>query len=259
MPQQRRTSILTHLAEIVQNVIAERYAKVIKAHEKKVAALEQRLLPSLFDAEAQRIYEDMPSVAATMNKTAFTLTWLKPGEMKPLNDRIAACAKVLKGYNGSGTNFSLSQKLEKAACDGRSYHTSNPVLISGNDSLRGPLRMARPNSYVRVGPVGHSDMFLRPKSSWEKGKEYGSATRFVRDADWLQACELQIKLLEIYTEQTLLSLELMAAFEQRKTIERFIEDFPDLKKHVPHIPEPVRALIVPASAVQALLEAVPAE
>jgi hypothetical protein len=259
MPQQRRTSILPHVAEIVQSIIAERYAKIIKAHEKKVAALEQRLLPSLFSADAQVIYDDMPGVAPTMNKTAFTLLWLKPGDMKPLNDRIAACAKTLKGYNGSSGNFNLSQKLEKSACDGRSFNTLNPTLISGNESLRGPMRMARPNSYVRVGPVNHTEIFLRPKSSWEKGKEYGNATVFVRDADWLQACELQIKLLEVYTEQTIVARELIEAFVQRKTVERFIEDFPDLAKHVPHIPEPVRALIVPASAVLKRLEAVPAE
>jgi hypothetical protein len=243
----------------VQSVIAERYAKVIKAHEKKVAALEQRLLPSLFAAEAQRIYEDYPSVAPTMNKTAFSLEWLKPSDMKPLNERVAACAKTLTGYNGSSSNFYLAPKLDKAACGTREFRSSNPTFVSGQDSLRGPMYMARANSYPRVGPVGHSSLFLKPKSSWEKGKQYGANTKFVRDADWLQACELQIALLEVYTEQTMLSQELMAAFDQRKTVEKFLEDFPELKKHVPFIPSPVKALVVPASAVLAKLEAVPAE
>jgi hypothetical protein len=259
MSQLRRTSIIPHLAGIVQSVIAERYAKVNKDHAKKVATLEQRLLPSLFNAEAQRVYEDMPSVAPTMNMAAFSLEWMRPDGMKPLNDRVAQCAKVLKGYNSSGSNFSLASKLDKAPCGDRKYHGSNPTFVTGSESLRAPMFMASANRYPRVGPVGHSALFLKPKSSWEKGKEYGNATKFVRDADWLQACELQVRMLEVYTEQALLSRELLAAFEQRKTIERFIEDFPELKKHVPFIPEPVRALIVPASAVIAKLEAVPAE
>lgn len=258
MSQQRRVSIIPHLAEIVQSVIAERYTKVIKAHEKKVAALEQRLLPSLFDADAQRVYEDMPNVATTMNKTAFTLEWQRPDGMKPLSERIGACAATLNGYN-QPAKFCLAPKLDKSVCGVREFTTSNPVFISGSDSLRGPMHMARANTYTRVGPNGYTTLFLKPKSSWEKGQEYGKGTRFVRDADWLQACELQIKLLEIYTEQTVLSLDLMSAFGQRKTVEKFIEDFPELKKNVPFVPSPVKALIVPASAVLAKLEAVPAE
>jgi hypothetical protein len=225
-----------------------------------VAALEQRLLPSLFDAEAQQIYDEKPGVAATMNKTAFALDWMRPTNMKPLTDRIAACAKSLKGSTSHDSSFYLSPKFDKAPCGNREFNGGGPTFLNRSDTLiKGPMEMAMSNRYPRVGPVGHSALFLKPKSSWEKGKEYGNATKFVRDADWLQACELQVRMLEVYTEQALLSRELLAAFEQRKTIERFIEDFPELKKHVPFIPEPVRALIVPASAVIAKLEAVPAE
>jgi hypothetical protein len=261
MPQQRRTSILTHVGQIVQNIIVERYAKVIKEHTRKVRALEERHVAQHFDAEAQEVYKTRPNIAATMNYTAWSLQWLAPEDVsKEHTDRISAAAKLMNASARGKSAFKLIDKLQRAAVDGRDFKNFAPVFITSTDTRRvGPMQESGYNTYTRVGPNRHHELFLQPRSAWKKGTEYGAATIFVPDSEWLKAVDLQVRLLEIQAEQIVVSRELIEAFVQRKTIERFIEDFPDLAKHVPHIPEPVRALIVPASAVLARLEAVPAE
>jgi hypothetical protein len=243
----------------VQSVVAERYTKVLAAHRKKVKALEMKIVEKFFDPEVQQVYAEQPKLAKCMSLTAWSISWHRPDADKDMSARIAACSKALSASKDDDGTFRLTDGLDRGVVKGREFVLNRHQFLRGQDQRASPFKPGGYNTYARVGPSGEHVVYVQPKSVFKENTSYSASTIHVADSLWLQAVDLEVRLLEMYTETAVLAKDLIADFEQRKTVERFREDFPELAKHVPHIPEPVKALIVPASAVLAKLEAVPAE
>lgn len=261
MPSPSRTSIIPHVGRIVQNIVSDRYRKISDAHKKRTVAFEKDMLKILTNQPAEKLVKLEAEAAKCIHRTAFKIQFAPPDVDKDRENEIRELIKQINGTLYTNRWFYLSPGFDTTTLNkAGEFIVNSPTWAGGSSSQKpGPLKMAPDNSYVMCGPPGYTSWSLQPESRFSKSKQYDKSTVFISDTAWAAAADLEIELLRHYVQSVEVSNELVEAFRQRKTVERFIEDFPELKKFVPFIPSPVRALVTPASRVLETIESVPVE
>lgn len=264
-----RTSIIPHLADLVQNVVTKTLQKKIDAYAKKVKEFELEVGALVFDQHAQDVYKNDERLQPYLHKTAATLEFRYSPEMftPTMQKRFAELMKKMGGgpmyeiedsssFVDLPAGFDRCTSIKGAFWTGASGGHSN---IRGGTTLKGSaLIPSGSNSYSRVVPTGYRRVLICGKP-YRDSAEY----RVVPPGTLRTAGRLLLESIEIHSTAIELSSELWDAFRQRQTVERFKEEFPELVACLPYIPTKVKALVTPSLSVVKTLKkeglAVPVE
>lgn len=248
---QKRTSIIPHLHEIVQNVVWDTLKSRITINSKHQKAFEEAVVARAFDAEAQQVYKAKPSLAACMNMRDWKIYYDSRPMTKGQRQHLQEICKQASAMNTQMLGFFGLRTLKKAgmAHPSGGFVGNTPQHFSSSNADRElagvtAISVGHRASYVRVGPNHKSTLHMTAHESY-KDPDFIKTT----EQELINALTIYIDSAQIYADARVLTRDLLVAFKQRKTVEGFKDDFPEWEKHVPYIETPVQALVIPSAEV----------